>query len=173
MRAINSVRGQLEWVQPALLKMRYELRTGDELVAKVDFRSAWGSFATAESADGCWTFKRAGFLQTRATIRACGSDTEIAAFRNNTWSGGGTLTLADGRQFLLTTNLWQTQLDVQSASGEVLVHLHTRGVWKTSASVDITTVGRQTPEASWIVLFAWYVIVMMQMDAGNAAGTST
>ena len=173
MRKINSVQHRLEWVQPRALKMYYELRSDNELIATLGFRSLLGSFATAESADGCWTFKRIGFLQTRATIRACGSDAEIATFKNNTWSGGGTLTLADGREFLVTTNVWQTQLEIQTTAGEVLVHLQTGGFWQNSASVDVTPIGLQMPELPWMTLFAWYVIVMMQMDAGGAAAIST
>jgi hypothetical protein len=173
MRKINSVQDQLEWVQPRALKMYYELQSDNELIATLGFRSLLGSFATAESADGCWTFKRIGFLQTRATIRACGSDVDIATFKNNTWSGGGTLTLAGGREFLVTTNVWQTRLEIQSAAGKVLVHLKTSGFWQNSASVDVNPIGLQTPELPWMALFAWYVIVMMQMDAGSVAAIST
>lgn len=169
MRAIHSVQGPLEWVQPRGLKMHYELRSNEELVAKLSFRTLSGSFATAESGDGCWTFKRVGFFQTRATMRACGSDAGIAAFKNNTWSGGGALALADGREFLVTTNVWQTQLEIRNAAGEVLIHLQTSGLWKNSAAVNITPLGRQSPELPWIPLFAWYVTVLMLMDAGGVA----
>ncbi len=103
---------ELEWVQPSAWKMQYELRAGEEIVATLRFRSSFGSFATAESADGCWTFKRVGFWQTRVTIRGCGSDMDIAMFKNNTWSGGGTLELPDGRKVLATTNLWQTKFEL-------------------------------------------------------------
>lgn len=168
MKAINTAQGPLQWVQPQTLKMHYELRSNEELVAKLAFRSVMGSFATAESADGCWTFKRVGFFQTRATIRVCGSDAEIATFKNNTWSGGGALTLADGREFLVTTNVWQTKLEIQIASGEALIHLHTSGIWQNSATVTITQTGRQMPATPWMVMFAWYVVIMMQMDAGGA-----
>ena len=109
MKKIAGVIGrELEWVQPSAWKMEYELRAGDELIATLRFRSSFGSFGTGESADGCWTFKRVGFWQTRVTIRGCGSDMDIAMFKNNTWSGGGTLELPDGRKVLATTNLWQT-----------------------------------------------------------------
>jgi len=97
---------ELKWVQPSAWKMQYELRTGDELIATLRFRSSFGSFATAESEDGCWTFKRVGFWRTRATIRGCESETNIAMFKNNTWSGGGALELPDGRKVLATTNFW-------------------------------------------------------------------
>ncbi len=112
--------GELEWVQPSAWKMQYELRAGEEIVATLRFRSSFGSFATAESADGCWTFKRVGFWQTRGTIRGCESENELATFKNNTWSGGGTLEMHDGRQFLATTNFWQTNLEFKTAAGEIL-----------------------------------------------------
>ena len=86
----------LKWEQPSLLKMEYDLHTGDgELAATLRFRSSFGSFATADSADGCWTFKRVGFFQTRVTIRQCGEETDSATFKNNTWSGAGTLEFSE------------------------------------------------------------------------------
>jgi len=82
----ESINQPLKWEQPSALKMSYELHTGEETAGTLQFRSSLGSFATAESADGCWTFKRVGFWQTRVTIRECGAETEIATFKNNTWS---------------------------------------------------------------------------------------
>lgn len=173
MKTISGEQRRLHWVQPKTLKMYYELRSDSELVATLKFRSSLGSFATAESGDGCWTFKRVGFLQTRATIRACESDKEIATFKNNTWSGGGSLTLADGREFRATTNVWQTKLEIQTAAGEVLLRLQTSGFWQNSAEVEFTPLGLQMQELSWVTLFAWYIVVMMQMDGGSVAAIST
>jgi hypothetical protein len=78
--------------------MDYELRSDADLLATLTFRNMFGTFATAESADGCWTFKRVGFWQNRASIRACGSDTDVAVFKNNTWDRGGTLEFSSGRR---------------------------------------------------------------------------
>ena len=86
------------WTQPHASKMEYELRARDVIAATLSFRSSFGSFATATSADGTWTFKRVGFWQTRATVRADGAEADLAVFKNNTWSGGGTLELPGGRQ---------------------------------------------------------------------------
>jgi hypothetical protein len=53
MRRISApVEQPLKWMQPSALKMQYELRTGEDVVAALRFRSMWGTFATAESADG-------------------------------------------------------------------------------------------------------------------------
>lgn len=70
---------ELSWSQrSSLLKREFDLRAGGTLVATLKFRSMLGSFATAEGGDGCWTFKRVGFWQNKATIRSCGSDTNLA-----------------------------------------------------------------------------------------------
>src|SRR6266850_1503326 len=152
--------------------MEYELRAGDELIATLRFRSSFGSFATAESPDGCWTFKRVGFWQTRVTIRTCENDTELATFRNNTWTGGGTLELPDGRTFRATTNLWQSKREFKDGSDDVLIQLAGRGVAHLSATVEIRPSALRMPELPWMVMLGWYLIVMMSHDAaaGAAAG---
>ncbi|HEY0765862.1 MAG TPA: hypothetical protein VGD61_26010 [Pyrinomonadaceae bacterium] len=171
MRKIADVVGQeLEWVQPSVFKMQYELRAGDELAATLRFRSSFGSLATGESADGCWTFKRIGFWQTRVTVRACSDDVDIASFKNNTWSGGGTLELSDARKFFATTNFWQTNLEFQEESGATLIKFKTGGLIHPSATVHVEPNTVNLAELPWVVMLGWYLIVMMHMDAAAAIG---
>ena len=164
---------EVKWVQPSAWKMEFELRAGDELIATLRFRSSWGSFATAESADGCWTFKRIGFWQTKATIRTCGSEADIALFNNNTWSGGGTLELADGRKLLATTNGWRTTLEFKSETGETLVRFKSGGFIHVSATVEIQPAAAEMPELPWIVMLGWYLIMMMYMDTISVSAVSS
>ncbi|HXI88378.1 MAG TPA: hypothetical protein VNO24_00055 [Blastocatellia bacterium] len=159
---------ELKWTQPATLKMHYELNAGDELAATLRFRSLFGSLATGESGDGCWTFKRAGFFQTRATIRVCGEEADIAVFKHNTWSGGGALELQDGRKMLATTNLWQSNLEFKTESGEVLLRFQSAGLMHLSALVEIRPEAIGLAELPWMVMFGWYLIVMMHMDSAAA-----
>jgi hypothetical protein len=155
---------KLEWLQPSAWKMEYELRSGDELIATLRFRRSFGSFATAESADGCWTFKRVGFWQTRVTIRRCGSETDIAIFKNSTWSGGGTLELPDGRKVLATTNLWQTDFEFKTEAGEPLIRFKPGGLVHLSATVEIQRDAVGVPELPWVVMLGRYLTVMMYLD---------
>jgi hypothetical protein len=160
---------EVKWTQPSAFKMSFELHAGDELAATLRFRSSFGSLAAGESADGCWTFKRAGFFQTRVTIRVCGEETDIAVFRNNTWSGGGTLELPDGRKVLATTNLWQSNLDFKTESDETLLRFNRAGLLHLSASVEIQQEAIGLAELPWMVMLGWYLIVMMNMDAAASA----
>ena len=165
--------GELKWEQPSALKMDYELRAADELVATLHFRSSFGSFATGESADGCWTFKRVGFWQTKATVRRCDTDDDIAVFKNNTWSSGGTLELSDGRTLQATTSFWKTNLAFSNESGETLIEFKTAGLLRLSATVAIKPSLVNMPELPWIVMLGWYLVVMMYRDAAMTAATAS
>ena len=172
MKRITELTGrELKWSQPSAFNMNYELLAGDRPSASLRFRSSFGSLATGESADGCWTFKRTGFFQTRVTIRVCGEEADIAVFRNNTWSGGGTLELLDGRKLLATTNLWQTNLEFKTESGVSLLRFRSGGMIHLSAIVEIQQQAIGLAELPWLVMLGWYLIVMMNTDAEASAAT--
>ena len=168
-KIVSSIGLTLEWQQPKLFKMEYELKSGDSLLATLRFRSSWGTFATAQSADGCWTFKRVGFWQTRVTVHACDSEDELAVYKNNTWSDGGTLLFPDTRKYLANTNFWQTQYEFKTENGEPLIHFQNDGFVRPSAKVTIQESARAIPELSWMVALGWYMIIMMQNDSASAA----
>ena len=164
----------LQWHQPHMFKMEYELLADDELVATLRFRSSFGTLATAQRADGCWTFKRVGFFQNRVTVRACDSETDLAFFKNNTWKGGGTLILPDGREYLVTTNFWQTKYGFKTAEGEPVVNFKTKmGLLHQSTEVEILPAGENLLELPWMILLGWYLAVMMSNDTAAAVVTTT
>lgn len=170
MRLAEFVGHELKWIQPHALKMEYELHAGDMVVATLRFRSSFVSFATATSADGAWTFKRVGFWQTKATIRAAESETDLASFRNNTWSGGGTLELLDGRKYPANTNFWSTQYEFKTEQGEPLIsYRKIGGMLHMSSVTKIHPLAQNIPEMPWMVLLGWYLTVMLYMDSAGAA----
>ena len=164
---------ELKWTQPRAFEREYELKDGDEIVAALRFRSMLGSHATAQTADGEWTFKRVGFFRTWVSIRALGSDQEIAIFRNSTWSGGGTLELPDGRRLPANTNFWGSTYEFKSESGETLVRYHRlRGVVHFSSAVEISAAAAAMPELPWLVPLGWYLALKMQDDSTAGGATA-
>jgi len=160
----------LVWDQPHAFKEHYDLKSGDELIATLKFRNSFGSLATGESADGRWTFKRVGFFTTHVTVRFEGADTDLAVFRNNTWTGGGTLELPDGREWLAATNFWQTRYDITAPTDTpLLTFRRVSGLFHLSAAVDIHDAATELPELPWLVALGWYLNVLMQRDAAMMA----
>lgn len=171
MRKLAELVGQeLEWTQPSLFEKEFVLRAGETVAATMGFRSTFGSFATGKSEDGCWTFKRVGFWTTRVTIRTCKPEAEIGTFHKSMWSGGGGLELPDGRQFRATTNLWQSKLEFLDESDAPLMRVKSRGVVHLAGAVEIEPRAAKLRELPWLVLLSWYLAVMMNEDAGAAAG---
>jgi hypothetical protein len=148
----------------------YELLDGQETVAEIRFRSASGSLATAECADGCWTFKRVGFFQTRATVRICGAENDIAVFKNSTWSNGGTIVQADGTTFQASTNFWNSRFDIASATGDSIVHYESQfGIVNPKRIIIIQPAVADLRELPWLALFGWYLRVILESDGGEVA----
>jgi hypothetical protein len=174
MRRIAEFVGQeLKWEQPKAVKMEYLLQSGEERVAALHFRSTWGSFAHAECADGCWTFKRVGFFQTRVSVRVCNAEDEIATFRNNTWTGGGTLELPDGRRYPANTNFWMTRFAFTTETGQELIrYTKIGGFLHMSARVMILPGATLVPELPWMTLLGWYLTIMLHQDAAAAAAAA-
>lgn len=162
----------LSWKQPHTLKMSFDLSDGDTAVGTLVFRSSFGTFATARLGDGCWTMKRLGFLRTRVEIRPCESEAAVGTFHNNTWSGGGTLTLAGGLELRANTSFWHSQFEFVDADGRSLVGYTIGGVMKTSGDMEITAAGAALPDIAWIAMLGWYVVVMMRYDSAVAAASA-
>lgn len=164
----RAIHRPMRWVQPKMLDMAYELLDGDALVATLAFRSSFGSFATFRTSDGAWTFKRVGFWQTSATVRAEGQSADLARFLPNTWSAGGTLTLSDGRALKITTNLWQSKIECLRGDGETLFRYDTEGFIRQEASLTVGHLAGGMPELPWLIGFGWYLAVTLHQDSSAA-----
>jgi hypothetical protein len=171
MRAIAELRGtKLKWQQRGDFKLDYELLADGEHAATLRFRSTSGSLATAESGDGCWTFKRVGILQVRVTTRPCGSHTTIASYRYDDRSGTGVLTLSGNRKYLAHTTARASSYDFRTELGEPLIRLNSEGIMHHSASMEILPVAATVlAEIPWLVMLAWYLTVITYIDAGAFA----
>jgi hypothetical protein len=165
--------GSLKWTQPSTWKRSYLLGSGAEQVGRLEFTGMFGTLAKAETGDGCWTFKRVGFWQQRASIRACESDQELAAFRNNTWKDGGTLEFAGGRSFRATTNFWNTKFQFENADGAMLVHFDYGGMFHLSADVVVAPAAATLPELPVLICLGWYLAVMLQGDSAAATAAAS
>ena len=173
MKAIGQLAGQsLKWTQPSGWTMKFRLDANGEPAATLSFRNMFGSLAIGESVDGSWTFKRTGFIRTRVNIRRSGEDAEVATFANNTWSGGGTLSLPDGRTLRVSSNLWQSRVTFEDDAGVTLLAFKCGGIVHLSAELEVDPAAWKWAELPWIVMLGWYLIVMMRTDSATAAAAA-
>lgn len=162
---------ELQIVQPSALRWRFEIRTGDSIVASLSFHRFLGSRARVESENGCWTFRRTGFLPKRISIHVTGQEMEIAGYVENMWTKGGTLRLLDGREFGVRANFWLTRFEILSADGSLIVrYSRVRGLLHRSAAVRILPEAGALEELPWLVPLGWYIAVIALRNRSARAG---
>ncbi len=196
MRLIQEAADQeLIWRQPRAMKVHYELRAGDEVLATLEWENAWGgTLAAARTAEGEWTFKRSGFWRPRIGVRPVGSDRDVATFVPD-WMGNGILTVEGertfrwvGKGFWGLEKLWQEREDAPPLLGFKRV-----GGLKSEARVVLSPVAAALPEIAQLddlyvplppeemsapslplvelpllVTFGLYLMVLEAMDAAAA-----
>ncbi len=173
-RMVEIIGREANWKQPSAMARHFELVVSGDTVATLEFRSAFGSFATTRCPEGTWTFKRLGFWQTRATVRAEGSTRDLATFHNHTWRHGGTLELSDGRVLNANTNFWETRYEFRDAQGTPLVSYEDfGGIIHLSARVVVHEAARELAELPWLVPFGCYLAILMRQDSAGAAAAAT
>lgn len=168
---------ELRWRQPEASRRRYTLqREGvDTPLAILDWRSLWGTFATATVGETAWTFKRTGFLRPRVTVRLAGGDDDLATFEAN-WHGGGILSIAGGATFdWKVANFWHSQWDWWDTSGAELLHFaNKQGFVRQEAVVAISPDAAQLPDLELLTALGWYLLILAANDgAATAATTAT
>ena len=177
MKRIRDLVGrELKWTQPRALKRDFELKDGDEVVATLRFRSLFGTLATADTADGNWDLQASGLLVDSRDGLHRRTESEIATFRNNTWSAGGTLELADGRKFPANTNFWMSTYEFKDEAGGSIVRYHKiGGPLHLSSKVQVQPAAARLPGASGpgVLMNAFPTEVSMASDWTKSADVAT
>ncbi len=164
------VGSSLEWAQPDAFKSDFELRSHGELTAALRFKNLWGTLATAECAEGSWTFKRIGFWEPKITIRPLGTETNIAVYNNNTWHNGGSLHLQDGRRYLASLKFWSSQFEFTAEGGlPLLRYTRVGGVFHLSSQMEILPAAAGLGELPWMAVLGWYLTVISHQEAAATA----
>jgi len=168
MRRISEAGGrELNWTQTDFRGREYELRAGDEVVAKL--RRHGGSLAVAETAEGRWSFERPVWRRSRVSVRDLGTGTDIATFRYG-WTGDGTLEMSWGGRFQWTAaNFWRSRWEWRRADGTSLARFKSRqGLAKIEGRVEIE---QTAPDL--LVLLGWYLVMMRPRDSTFDAVAAT
>jgi len=159
---------ELRWVQTA--KLESELVTPDQqVVARLVWKNSWGSMATGESALGNWTFKRAGFLRPKITIRKAETDESLGAVTMD-FRGSGVLETSEGESYnfkMSRRNL--TVLD--SNQNQILtITPEDSDRKRIQAAVQVERKGDRPDKLAFLITLGWYMILLITQYDGSDSG---
>jgi hypothetical protein len=163
MKSINEYIGQeLQWVHPHLRRREFELRAGDEVLARSSFKGAPSSQVRAESATGLWTFGRTGLRQA-ITVLALDARTEPATVKRG-MNGHATLLIPDGREYRWQcSSFWRDAWTWLNDECTPLLHL------KSGTHVQLEQAARGLPELALLATLAWYLHRQQEEEAASIA----
>lgn len=169
-KSIRDLAGQTAtWRQPSPLRQEYEMVGGDEIVATLRWKKMGGTTAIARAPEGTWTFKASGFLTPRVTIRLPNSDYDFGTFRAGS-NGAGTLESLGEQKFpWRCVNFMQNAWAFFDDEGNKLLQIRPEMQGnKPVATVEITPKAAAKQEIGFLVIFAWYLLVLAADDVAAA-----
>ena len=163
MKSINEYSGQeLQWVQSRLRRREYELRAGDEALARLSYKGVLSAQVRAETSAGLWTFERKGLRQA-ITVLSMDGDTELAAVKRG-MGGQATLQFPDGREYRWQcSSFWHDVWTWLNDEGTPLLHL------KRGTQVQFEPAAHDLPELALLATLGWYLHKQQQEEAATAA----
>ncbi|MCX6628233.1 MAG: hypothetical protein NTW28_11470 [Candidatus Solibacter sp.] len=159
-----------KWQQPEAFQRFHRMTVDEREGATLRFEKNWGgTLASAVCAQGSWTFKRSGFLSPRITVRAPGSDTDLATFSPK-WTGGGELWFSSGRRYVLKSlSFWGGDWAFEDERGLPVLTLHgPHGFLKNSGEIRVNTAAADPATLPILAILIWYVRLLMNEDAATS-----
>ncbi len=164
MKAIHEANGAgLQWEVSVENKRAFELRDGDETVATLSFQKSWGTLAIGETAGSQWTFKRVDFLPPTLTVRAAGSEENLAEFKPDRIGSSAEVEFASGSRFQwLHDKAEGHKWTLASDAGVPLLHFKARQ-WLQGEpiQVEIEEEARKLPELALLLLLGEYFLMLI------------
>jgi len=162
----------LVWVQRGKRRRAYDLKSGENTFATLEWNRASGSLATGACTNGTFTFKRAGFLQPYVTVRQAPSRTDLAKLHMGFgWSG--VLTFADLRRYdFLRYSFWRPEWAFVDMNGQVVCRFpQTDQLLKGESQVILEADPRRSPDLVLLAILGWYVILLQLDELDRSAMT--
>jgi hypothetical protein len=165
MQSLREAAGQdLEWKRVKWWKREFELRSGDEVLAKL-YKQKGTSGVIGEATDGQWTFKRRSFWNGDIVITELAYQAEIGIAKRGRKKS---LAFADGRTLTLKkTSIWRHQWVWLNDDETPLVH------FQSNKHLLLEPAALSFPELSLLVILGWHLIVLQQEEEAASASASS
>ena len=158
------------WLKPSKGDRTWKLIADGETLATLRREKRFGTLWTADAGGKRWTLKRVGFFRVRVTVRPEGFEIDEAEFHPR-WSGGGELTMSDGKRFAWAPrSFWRQEWTF--SDGEIEVLRYRCGFTMSKGRVSFASQAARRRELPLLVALGWYLILLMAEDSGAGAAAA-
>ncbi len=151
----------LRWLRRGEKPLEFDLLAGDQTLGALRWNEGTGTLATARTKGGVWTLKRVGFLNPRVTVRAEGSEENLAQltvhlnYHQIEVKGGAVFRF---HRAGVLVPAWKVYRD----DGAELLHVEPvrEGRRLAGGAVISPTTATGLPEFALLVVLSWYFIAL-------------
>jgi hypothetical protein len=162
--------GELQWVQAGALSRIHELKSGDSVVARLEFKNLFGSLAEGQTTDGVWQFKRRGLLRQSVFVRPAGSRQDIILYEPNWSKRRGKIQGPGGAIYNWeAANFWCTDWTLSRCPGPRLVVFRSKGIVRAASAVTMTPEAAAEPQIELLLMLGCFIAILHKRDAVAAA----
>ena len=139
--------GHLRWERVGFWRARYELRSGDDILASLQ----WGLPLAGRTKDGRWTLTSTGGFRRDVEIAWLGSSLPEAVYESGR-KGSGSIVCADGQTYFWTVSRWRANATWTTPDDRIVLRF--RG-----PALTVETQPTRPAHLSVLVLLAQYLNV--------------
>lgn len=160
------------WSRPRVFRRRWVLRAGEEPIAELESRPAWGFTMTGEADGRRWRLRHRGFLRGLVEVErevADGEWSPVARFEPG-WFGAGRLPRTSGDLAWRRADFMGRRWEFRDATGRALVaFVRLPGLFRAGCRVQIADEARTRDDLPELVMLGWFLVVLMARQAHAAA----
>ena len=160
----------LKFVQPTIVKREYELRSEEDVLAKIIFPKLFSSRAIVEGFENKWEIKLPSLWRNEFGVYKFGYQMPFARYVYNIWKTKGTIELPKGGRLNCKSGKFKKPFEIYSSRGELVLLYENRFFLKGRTEVIIEKKSELLEKYPWIIMLGWYVILLNKRGRANAAG---
>jgi hypothetical protein len=155
--------------QKSIWKRDFELRSGDELIARLFYPKFFSDLTELSVWEETYEFYRPKFFSRDVEIRKKEYQNPFANFKNNFWGSKGVLELPRGIILTMKFGFFRKQAEIYLGESELLISIRCRFSVKERSEITINKRSEIIDEHPWIIMLAFYLAQMRKRN--SAAGS--
>jgi hypothetical protein len=157
---------ELKIFQKSIWKRDYELRSGEELIARLYYTKFFSDLTELIIGKEIFEFYRPGFFSRDVDIRKKGYQNPIASFKNNFLGSKGVIELPRGIKLNFKFGFFKKQAEIYLGESDLFVSILNRFSFKEKSQVVIEKRSEIIDDYPWIIMLAFY---LSQLRKRNSA----
>ncbi len=158
---------ELKIYQNSILKRNFELKSGDEQIARLYYPKFFSDLAEVNISEETYEFYRPKFISRDVDIRKKGYQNPLAHFKNNFWGRKGMLELPRGIRLAMKFGYFRKQAEIYLGENDLLVSILSRFSMKERSQVIIEKRSDLIDEHPWIIMLGFYLAQLMKRNSAT------